>query len=121
MNADDRASRFYEQWMTWKNPMRWELQLEGDFYPDVESIHQTVIAICKGAFRVVVAGEYKRHPDDNDSTHTPSGRAVATLNWEGWTRRGNWEIISIDTEQPACPERPTTDQLLDQAEYKEEI
>lgn len=79
--------------------MRWELQLEGNFCPNVESLHCAVIDICKGVFRVTIIGDYRRHPDDNDPTHTPSGRAGATLNWEGWTRRGNWEIISIDTEK----------------------
>lgn len=101
MNAGDRANRFCEQWKTniYPDPQHWDLQAEGDFYPDRESLDEAVVSICKGAFRIVIMGEYKQHPSDNDPTHTPSGRAGATLNWEGWTRQGNWEIISIDTEQ----------------------
>ncbi len=100
MNAGDRANRFCEQWKTNIYPAQpWDLRREGTFGPDRESLHCAVIAICKGAFRVTIIGDYKRHPDDEDPTHIPSGRAEATLNWEGWTRRGNWEIISIDTEK----------------------
>lgn len=100
MDAQDRANRFVEQWKlnVYPNQAHWDLQKEGGFYPDRISLNQAVIDICKGAFRVIICGEYKRHPDDNDPAHTPSGRAEATLGWEGWTRRGNWEIISIDTE-----------------------
>ncbi len=96
MNASDRANRFCRQW---KVSIYWNLGAEGDFWPDRTSMDDAEAEIDKGAFRVTIRGEYKRYPDNNNSTHTPSGRAEATLNWEGWTRRGNWEIISIDTEQ----------------------
>lgn len=101
MDAGDRANRFIKQWKVniYPDPQCWELQSEGDFYPDRESLDVAVMSICNGAFRITIYGNYERHPDDKDPTHTPSGRAAATLDWECAKWGGNWAIISIDTEQ----------------------
>lgn len=101
MNARDRATRFVLQWEIniYPNPPHWNLGREGNFQPDRKSLSQAVIAICKGALRITVCGEYTRHPNDNDPNHTPSSRAEATLDWVNAKWGGDWEIISIDTER----------------------